>query len=530
MAKLPNNSQKNEGSEGNFERVGGTNGESNDTFKNNNGRVDFPMFYSLQHNNSGLVTGIEIVYTAFLELLEMLGLRRYDLTTKYTFVALKDNVLNEIEKPKIKDKFREYLGSLPEKIKSSEKGAKPFPKEFLINKIYKGIGVYFSDDKLTLLPSINNTPFKTHTKDKAYFYYQNGFVEVSANGIELKDYNELDGLIWERQKLGREFMPTKNDESTVHQFSVFGRFLEHITAISTLSEEENRQRLKSLMTLIGYFMHDYAPSDIKLLNLTDSSLSTKNEGGTGKSLIFKAINEIINLGVIQGKNFKPDHEFKFQKIKLDDIACLLDDVKPDFKLEWLYNETTYGIDVIKKGKSPFTKKMKMAITSNKPIRVEGASDKRRIIEFELANFFSADYTPQEHFGHSFFSDWQSEEWNHFDNIMLACVQLYLKCGIVKTEAVTLNERKLQNETSIEFLEFMQDLNVEFDKWYDKAELLKSFLEDNPEQEKYVNKRRFTEWLCKYGKYTKSVEFDEVEDQKRPQVEGKKVYLIRFRKK
>ena len=58
------------------------------------------------------------------------------------------------------------------------------------------------------------------------------------------------------------------------------------------------------------------------------------------------------------------------------------------------------------------------------------------------------------FGHQFFSEWDAEEWHKFDNYMARNVQFFLKNGLVESNKVNLELRKLKNNLGIEFIEWM----------------------------------------------------------------------------
>jgi hypothetical protein len=164
----------------------------------------------------------------------------------------------------------------------------------------------------------------------------------------------------------------------------------------------------------------------------------------------------------------------------------MDDVPKNFHFEALFSVITEGMTVEKKGQDafliPFNESPKISITTNYTIQGEGASHARRVFEVEIANHFNENYTPEEEFGHQFFSEWTPEEWAKFDNFMIRCVQFFLKEGLVESNKVNLEFRKFKNNMGIEFIEFMESNNFDgsyinrknfrdkFDKSYPKVKL------------------------------------------------------------
>jgi hypothetical protein len=85
------------------------------------------------------------------------------------------------------------------------------------------------------------------------------------------------------------------------------------------------------------------------------------------------------------------------------------DLKPNTPFSIFYNDITEGIVVEQKNEKPFIIKAKILLSTNQTIKLEGASDYDRCIEFEFSNYFSDKYKPEQEFGHWFFRDWSDNE-------------------------------------------------------------------------------------------------------------------------
>lgn len=441
-------------------------------------KLDFYSTYTDKKGNREIL----INHSKLLAYLYSFGFRRFDIDKDNSiFVRIQDNVIEEISHNQIQDMFFDHIKKLP------NEAFKDVSKSELIEKFYKGINVYFSKTLLFRLTIEEKICFVDDTKDKAFFYFKNGFVCVGANGLEFRNYDKLEGFIWKNQILDRNF--TKKENS---QDAVFNDFLIKIA-------KSDKETYISLCSIIGYILHSYKEGKRKAVNFTDCSISLGNEGRAGKTLLAKSLGKLRVYTEVNGKDFKPEKDTKYQNANLDTQILNLNDVTKKFTLESVYNDITEGIEVKKLYLQPFRILPKIIICSNNALRVESGSDKDRIIEFEFSNYFSVNHSPINEYGHLFFTDWNNEEWSLFDNLLLNCVSHYLKNGLIVPKNEFLNERKLLQFTSEEFLEFMNSYQIEFGKEYDKKQLFKDFLESYQDFDK-MTQRTFNSWLKIFAKY------------------------------
>jgi hypothetical protein len=357
----------------------------------------------------------------------------------------------------------------------------------LKNKLYRGINSFFSENLLSQLNIDASIKFVKDAKDKAFFYFRNGIVEVTEKSINLVPYSQMKGHIWENQILERDFLVLPEETA---KKGVFAQFCDLIA-------KEDYMNFECLQSIIGYLLHDFKDNKRKAVNFTDSSLERGNNGRTGKTLLAKALGLLRVHGEINGKNFVADNKHKYQDLNLDTQLVNLNDVKKGFKLEWIYNDITEGLMVEKKNQNPFRIKPNIIVCSNLPLELEGGSDKDRIVEFEFSNKFSIQYTPQDHFKHWFFRDWSVQEWSAFDNFMLCCVKFYLEVGnMIQPENTNLAKRKLMSFTAPEFVEFIEAQELKTGVEYEKKALLQEFAQAYTDFES-VKMKTFTKWLRHY---------------------------------
>lgn len=434
-------------------------------------KSEFNVFWKVEKGR------IEIIISDILKILLDAGFVRFDIDNGYTFVRISNNKIKEVAIKDIKDFFFDNLKQYPDDLKG-------ISKNDLIEKLYKGVETYFSRNILERL-TIDKLPnFIQDTKDNSVLFFKNTCVSVSKEGIKLIPYNEIEGYIWENQIIQRNFQDLyfyNKNIIDICQNSVFAQF----TYLICNSDEE---KFLSLSSIVGYLLHSYDTVIRKAVCFTDSSLEDSNNGRSGKTLLAKGLGKIKGYTEVAGKDFRADNKHKYQTCKLDTQILHLNDLKGNFYFETLYNDITEGISVERKNQTPFIIRPKIILSTNKPLRIEGGSDKDRIIEFEFSSYFNYKYRPQDEFKHLFFDDWNINEWNSFDNFLLWCLQTFLQKGILQPENKNLALRKLKQDTSPDFLEWAEDV-------------LNPLLDDalnGKESPKFCNPELFNNFIAKYN--------------------------------
>ncbi|MFW5777750.1 MAG: DUF3854 domain-containing protein [Bacteroidota bacterium] len=476
------------------------NGEMLKAIKDNRKQV----FWKAEKDRDGNTKGCKIVYRKFIHFLLEKGFRRFDLNSEsFTFLQVEQNLITEKSETKIQDFVIRYIEDIP-----GDRLENDVTKDELAEKIYQSPQTYFSKSKLSLLVS-SEFPIQRDTLTKAFVFLKNGFVEVTKEGYQLKNYSQLDNYIYSDQQQQRDF--TKGTED-----GVFKKFVQNISGY-----EKTPERFKALRSMLGYLMHDYHEYKLKAINFTDSKMSDEDEGRTGKTMLSRAIKYLRNYLEVPGKNFDATKDTKYQHASLTTQVVHLNDAQRSFKTEYVYNDITEGIEIKKLYDKPFFIRVKYIISSNKTLQVWGASARDRFVEFELADHYSDTYTPEHEFGQWFFRDWDDNEWNAFYNFMLECIRIYLDEGIIQADTINLEARKLINETNQEFVDFIESrrkenptiinsdglppdeqeivIGIEFNKKLLHEEFLTEFEEYR--MDKYIRKQStFTKWLKKYAKY------------------------------
>lgn len=421
-----------------------------------------------------------------LELLKSFGYRRYDIEGGgYSFVEVKNNIVCEVQPQNIQDSFSRYLKTLPEKI---EPHVTRYDLESMVVKQSEKL---FGKARLTWLISDEQINFNKDNKNESYAYYANGFVKCVKGDFSFQPYSSLQKSIWKSQLKQRDFVKLAdvNDQSLTDKYGCYAKFILNVAG-------NDLSRFESLLSLIGYLLHDFKDTKLKAVVLTDSKLSEGNNGRTGKTLFGKGVEHIRDVCELNGKEFKADKSFKYQEAGLSTQIVFLNDAMKKFNLETLYNDITEGITIEKKNQSPVKLKVKYLITTNATLKTEGASSKDRVTEFEFSDHYSDKFHPKDEFGHWFFTEWEKDEWNLFDNFMMFCICFYLENGLIEPDPVNLNNRKLIDQSCKQFYDFIEARNVQPGVEFIIQDAHEEFQSQYPDYEFYgaYPIKKFARWL------------------------------------
>lgn len=400
-------------------------------------------------------------------------------SSTFTFIKKEQNLLEETNEKRIKDYVLNNI------IDRDNIGYAPY--DFMAANTS-----YFKQDFLSML-STTDIEIKEDTKDINYLYYRNCVAKVTKDKVEQIDYIDIDGYVWKRQIIDRDFKPSD------HHTAVFRRFLWLIAG-------QDVSKYNSFKSVIGYLLHSFKTSaNNKAIVFNDETISENPNGGSGKGLFWNALKNMKKVSSIDGKTFEFTKSFPYQTVSTDCQILVFDDVKKNFNFESLFSIITEGITLEYKGQDaisiPVEKSPKILITTNYTIGGVGGSFERRKFEVEMSAYFNYKHTPLDEFGHMLFSDWSEDEWLRFDNFMINCSQYYLENGLVKHDFNNLEVRKFIKETSFEFYEWSQDPeNLPMNCKVDKTLYFNKFIEEYQDFRKWLSQKRFTQWLEQFAKY------------------------------
>jgi hypothetical protein len=367
----------------------------------------------------------------------------------YRMVRVLDGMVVESSTEQIKKFIKNYINRLPS---SFDAGLEP---QSLMETIYKGANQYFSDNFFEFFERAD-LKFLSDKKEEAYIPFSNGVVRVTKDGLSLLEYGSIKEVIWKSQVINHHIYIENDFE---YKNVEYYKFIERICDFDT-------DRIIYAISLIGYLLHKYKdPARPFAVILCEETENEAKGGGTGKGIFNKALGYINRLVVVDGKNFKVDKNFAFQRVDLDTRLLAIEDTRRNVDFEGFYSIITEGITVEKKNKDElrihYKDSPKVIFTTNYTIPNAGNHAKRRQKVFEFSGYFSPQRTPEDEFGHKLFDDWDKDEWNRFYNFMFHCMIDYLDNGVTEVPPSDKIVRKqIKVQFGEEFLDYFLGLEEE----------------------------------------------------------------------
>ena len=403
--------------------------------------------------------------------------------SNFVFVKINNNIISDATDDNIKDETLDDLYNM---------------SDLSIYNYFADKTKLFKEDHLSFLDRVEPSIMRD-TKHEAYLYYNNCVVKVTADSVETLDYMSVKGLVWDNQKIDRDFKLVDSSDAEYRQF------------ISNVSGGEE-ERIASIESTIGFLLHSYKPNGFcPAVIINDEVISDNPEGGTGKGMFVSAVGYMKRRVNIDGKTFSFTKSFPYQRVSADTQILVFDDVNKGFEFEKLFSVITEGITLEKKNKDeiyiPFERSPKTIITTNYAIKGVGNSNERRKWELEFSQHYSKNYTPEDEFGHYLFTDWSEDEWNKFDSYMITNLQMYLKHGLRTSKFKNLEERRFIAQTHHDFYEWAKDPQNKYTQagaCFAINEIYHQFGQDNPDfgpRGKYsMPMIKFRHWLYAWGDF------------------------------
>jgi hypothetical protein len=211
----------------------------------------------------------------------------------------------------------------------------------------------------------------------------------------------------------------------------------------TLQEqEEQRGHLANRIYVMGYALHRWKFSSRPwAIWAMDNKLSEEGEshGGSGKSLVTRAIKTILRVVPLPGRNENlTKNDFALENITKDTDLVLVDDAHQFLDFGYFFEPLTSDMTINRKNvKSlvvPFRDSPKFWFNSNYGDRSTDPSSLRRKLYTVFSDYYhknngeyNEDRDPKEDLGIQLFDDFDPEQWNLFYNLMAQCTRFYLSC-------------------------------------------------------------------------------------------------------
>lgn len=480
----------------------------------------------------------EFDYSNILEFLRNRGFGLFEVANdNYRFIHSEGKVIKEVTHHHIQRFVLDFTRELDQKP--------------VVELLLRGGKQYLGPDKLGQM-YYKKPVFMESDKDCQYLYFKNCYWKITADDIEQRDLKELPNYIWQDKII--DFEPTyigkpmirverRKDQWIMAETPEMKKCdMANFELKASWFSWENSQELhnedgkkyyvsrekpipetkeEKILTVThfvnkiignGYMLHEYRDwSNMRAVVAMDGKESTvgKSMGGTGKSVYMKKFKYLVPMEVLDGKQSKlEDDSHLYGDLDERTAIVLFDDVRTNFKFEFLFSHITTGLKANPKNdKRFFVLPPKFGITTNHDLNGSGNSFERRQYKVSFSDYFNEYRTIGDEFGTQFFHEWDNEQWNLFYNYIATCIQVYLKFGmkysLIKDEA--LERRKLRQSIGENFLDWAilaydaEEGNF-LNKKIEKVFACEHYLTQYPGDKRYVNPKRFKEKLLLFARY------------------------------
>lgn len=329
------------------------------------------------------------------------------------------------------------------------------------------------------------------TRDQEVFVFLNMAVVVDKQGVRAYDINEP-LLVWDSQVIGHSI----SIECDMKE-SDFYYFLLNIT--------QTAARFDSLYSTIGYLLTMYKDKKTgKIIQFLDENSKQGSNGGTGKSLVLAAIEQLRPVSKLDRFNVKS--QFLFQGYREGDTVLAITDAAHNINIRAFYNISTDYMELEQKNKQSriikFEEAPKVLIITNYAIDDVDGSTKRRLHSVAFADYYSHRHTPFMDFGRTFFGeDWNQNDWSCFFMLMLKSVELFLNNGLIKAEVADQRLKNLMVNTSQFFLDWVSSMSLNRNTHYPVLDCLASYNEYTNKTDKPVSPYTFVKYMRCLADYT-----------------------------
>ena len=421
-------------------------------------------------------------------------------------------------------------------------------------------------DGIRTIPDLYDKEVYTDTRESAYRFFKNGWLEITKDGVKpLRSYEDLpeDKIIWNTSVIPRDYV-TETDVTlsldtliNERKHPVTGEYVNEKKELSALVKElkakveeekdnpkaehfrdfvENLSRtddgdicpnnLQHIKLGIGYLCHrHHFAHQRKWVCVIDRHFDIhrkKAEGGNGKSILIKALENVMNVTPMDGKEFKKgkSDRFAFAEVTPATEIAFFDDADDTFDIKRLYSRTTGDFHVRRMRENPFSieasKAPKIAISSNYPFDTDTSTIRRQFL-IPVSGFYKDALqaygdTPFDIHGEKEIAvengGWDEWDWNAFYRFIWECIALYLEKKLPKQQPLDSNLLRAQlmlAMVDVEEREELIDYYVEKLNEYSKSGeevfvdvFYKQIREKFPNLPNGVTNRKLYEWFKETG--------------------------------
>lgn len=418
---------------------------------------DFYNYVLIKENDKKNLK-LNITKPQFIRLLERLNFCKYYINGRNaSYIYIKDNRAVPVTDDVIFSELVNYIKNLPLRQVSISMDAETIitfdiDSQKIIDALINNSSNLSNKVTFYFLPSISDFEFQKDTALEKYFYFNNTVVRLQKKSKpETLEYNNLIKKVWENNIINRDF----NFETSRGDFELF---FEKITG-------NDAERKKSLMSMIGYLLHNYFDYDLFAIYVTDVNIEfSERAGGTGKGIISKALRQMCNRDVnkdttlvkIDGVDFDKTNERRYSDVDVNTQIINIDDLPKKIKPDTFITDISEGVGVRKMYADKFSQQVKFYISTNYAPNFDNPSDRRRAKIFELSNYYSDVLRPSDEFKWFFGNEWTSTDWNEFYSFMIRCADEYMQNGVTEVSEVNYSDRVVMENTCEDFVFWFEE--------------------------------------------------------------------------
>ena len=342
-------------------------------------------------------------------------------------------------------------------------------------------------------------------KSISYKFYHNCYIRIDKDGYKCLDYEGLEKFVFEEDIKNRDFHKI---DFELCKLGLYYTFI--INCVSDCENDGKKDISDYIKKCIGYYAHDYRDEEGYLIIATEKCEDFRDGGGSGKNIFWALFKLITTLKSTAASMIKKDNQllqsWNFEKI------FILSDLPRDFDLIFFKDIITDGAVVRKLYKDEFNvavdEMAKIGASSNYSFDNADPGIKRRVRAIEFSDYYTLRGGVRKAHGNKMFpKDWDEMDYLLFDNIMMVCIQEYLKDdGEIERRELSDGGWKKQFDQKYHHLYEFISLNIESFKnsqyrASDFAQIYNSYCADNNIRLK-VGPTKMNDALDEYCKHYK----------------------------
>lgn len=394
----------------------------------------YGIFWGLNKNGDYVINVEDLLYVA-----TELGFRSYHggvVQINGKFVSTVDDIF-------LFDMLKDYI---KEEDDSEDREIKNVYERFL-----KTYGSFIATKRL---PAFDDEDVLSDTDDTCYKFYANCYVEITASGIKLREYENVTGYVWAHKMMDREYHIEAQASSLYKDY-----LINSTSATGTLDVH--------VKNIIGWLCHDYnSPTRVYIVVMTERVLDPKEGGGSGKNIFANVLGNMVGVSTASGSMIKWDDKF-FAVWRPGTRIYFVPDLPK--KVDWPFLKNAIENPLVNK---KYDREIsvgiedapKLLLNTNYSYSDVDGGLKRRIRQIEFTDYYTRNGGVDGVHGKTFPSvgfkgGWTDEDWKGFDDMILHCIQYNLSQN-GKIESVDLSEtgwvKKFVNMYGEDNFEFIRD--------------------------------------------------------------------------